>query len=144
MLYYSLYIFSTGIIGTIVMYLDSKSFLPLLTTVHINLHNAKNGIKYLQGSFYFWLIALSNSLNIQGVILVLSLFVEPGMIVLYSTHKMIGNFTSYIGNVFQAPLWPEFTKLYETNKKELNKLIFNSINIIMFLNIIVPPIHRSC
>ena len=137
MLYYSLYFLFTGIIGTFVIIFDSKKSFPLLSNVNINFTNAKRGIKYLKGSFSFWLIAISNSLNIQGIILVLSIYVDPSTIVLYSTHKMIGNFVTYIGNVFQAPLWPELTKLYTLkNIVELKNLILNSIKIIMFLTIV--------
>ena len=137
MFYYSIFFLITGIIGTLVVFIDSKKMFPLLSIVNINLSNAKKGFKFLKGSFSFWLIAISNSLNIQGVILVLSIYVDPTTIVLYSTHKMIGNFVSYIGNVFQAPLWPEFTKLFTLNNSiELKNLILNSIKIIMFLTII--------
>ena len=135
MLNYSIFILISGIIGTLIFIIDIRNSFKFITGISINYQNAKKGFEFLRGSASFWIISLSNIINIQGVILVLSLYVSPATVVLYTTHKMFGNMIGYIGSVFQAPFWPEITNLWTLDHKtKLRRLLLKSISIIMLLS----------
>lgn len=79
---------------------------------------ARAGRVHLGGSLYFWLLALSSALNIQGVILVLGMSVPWEVVAVYATHRTASGLIGYIGNLIQFPLWSELTFLHAQGRRE--------------------------
>jgi O-antigen/teichoic acid export membrane protein len=73
--------------------------------------NTKAGITLLRGSFAFWLISLSQTLNSQGFLLLLAILLGDQAVVLYSTHKTASSVIAYSTSLFQPSIWSELSFL---------------------------------
>lgn len=133
--FYAMLFLSTGVIGTIVIVRDSRRVIVACRQIRIGLAEAKRGLKYLRGALQFWLLALGNGLNQQGVLLVLAIFTSPVIVALYATHRTAAGLVGYVGSVLQAPLWPEMSFLWAQNRREeLRKVVLLAISIIMLIS----------
>jgi O-antigen/teichoic acid export membrane protein len=108
-----------GTFGTMVVCWDIRRRVPSTRGVQLRLAAAKTGLVHLSGSLYFWLLAISNALNQQGVVLVLALSGSGAGVALYATHRTACGLVGYVGNLVQAPLWPEFTFLHAQGRKHV-------------------------
>ena len=132
---YALVFFIAGVVGTIVIVWDSRRVMMACRHIRIGLAEAKRGRKYLRGALQFWLLALSNGLNQQGVLLTLALFASPAIVALYATHRTAAGLIGYVGTVLQAPLWPELSFLWaQDRREELHKVLLLAIRLVMLFS----------
>jgi len=132
---YALVFLIAGMIGTMVIVWDSRRKMVACYQIRIGLAEAKRGRKYLRGALQFWLLALANGLNQQGVLLVLAIFASPAIVALYATHRTAAGLVGYFGSVLQAPLWPELSFLWaQDRREELRKVALLAIRIIMLIS----------
>ncbi|MBI5648096.1 MAG: hypothetical protein HY962_14285 [Ignavibacteriae bacterium] len=92
--------------------------LPWIAGLQLTLSAARAGRKHLSGSLYFWLLSVAQSLKQQGVILVIGWASPAAVVALYATHRTAVGLMGYIGNIFQTPLWPEFTFMHARAERE--------------------------
>ena len=124
-----------GVIGTIVIVWDSRREIVVCRQIRIGFAEAKRGRKHLRGAIHFWLLALANGLNQQGVLLVLAIFASPAIVALYATHRTAAGLVGYVGNVLQAPMWPELSFLWaQDRREELRKVVLTAIKIIVLIS----------
>lgn len=130
------FVFLMGaVIGTMVIVWDSRREIVACRQIRIGLAEAKRGRKHLRGAIHFWLLALANGLNQQGVLLVLAIFASPAIVALYATHRTAAGLVGYVGSVLQAPLWPELSFLWAQDRhEELRKVVSSAIRIIMLIS----------
>lgn len=117
-LIYAQLFFLFGVFGAIVNVVDLWFSFGEYVRIKISISNAKKGLKFFKGASYFWFLALTSNINQQTPIIVLGLFSSPLAVSLYVTHKTISNCLNYVGAIFQAPLWPEFSKLLVNDEKK--------------------------
>jgi O-antigen/teichoic acid export membrane protein len=79
--------------------------------VRLSWRNAKTGITLLRGSFTFWLISISQTLNSQGFLLLLAMLLGDQAVVLYSTHKTASSVIGYSTSLLQPSIWSELSFL---------------------------------
>jgi O-antigen/teichoic acid export membrane protein len=79
--------------------------------VRLSWRNAKAGIILVRGSFTFWLISISQTLNNQGFLLLLAILLGDQAVVLYSTHKTASSIIGYSTSLFQPSIWSELSFL---------------------------------
>ncbi len=132
---YALVFLIAGLIGTMVIVWDSRRKMVACYQIRIGLAEAKRGRKHLRGALQFWLLALSNGLKQQGVLLVLAIFASPAIVALYATHRTAAGLVGYVGSVLQAPLWPELSFLWaQDRREELRKVALLAIRIVMLIS----------
>jgi len=132
---YALVFLLGGVIGTMVIVWDSRRKIAACRQIRIGLAEAKRGRKHLRGALQFWLLALANGLNQQGVLLVLAIFASPAIVALYATHRTAAGLVGYVGSVLQAPLWPELSFLWaQDRREELRKMVLSVIRIVMLIS----------
>ena len=129
---YAMLFLAVGVIGTAFIVWDSRRVITACRQIRIGFAEAKRGYKYLRGALHFWLMALANGLNQQGVLLVLAIFTSPVIVALYVTHRTAAGLVGYVGSVLQAPLWPEISFLWaQDRREELRKVMLSAVRIIM-------------
>ncbi len=134
-LVYAVVFWIAGVVGTIVIVWDSRRVITACHHIRVGLAEAKRGKQYLQGALHFWILALSNGLNQQGVLLVLAVFASPATVALYATHRTAAGLVGYVGNILQAPLWPELSFMWAQNRREdLRKVLLLSISLVMLFS----------
>lgn len=132
---YAMLFLAAGVIGTAVIVWDSRRVITACRQIRIGFAEAKRGWKYLGGALHFWLLALANGLNQQGVLLVLAIFASPAIVALYATHRMVAGLVGYVGNILQAPLWPELSFMWAQDRREdLRKVVLSAIRSIMLIS----------
>ena len=132
---YALVFLIVAVIGTMVIVWDSRREMVACRQIRIGLAEAKRGRKYLRGAIHFWLLALANGLNQQGVLLVLAIFASPAIVALYATHRTVAGLVGYVGSALQAPLWPELSFLWaQDRREELRKVVLLAIRFIMLIS----------
>jgi O-antigen/teichoic acid export membrane protein len=120
-----------GIVMSLVVVWDIRRQIPTCREVYIGLAAARDGLRYLGGSFYFWLMAIAGAVNQQGVLLVLTT-ASPAVVALFSTHRAVAGLLRYVGAVLQGPLWPEFSFLWGANRRaDIERLIVMSTGLAM-------------
>ena len=125
---------ASGIILTIFVIWDGQR-IPINCGIRPSLAAALAGRVHLRGSLYFWLLAISNALNYQGVILVLTARLPASNVALYATHRTASGLISYVGNFLQGPLWPELTFLHaQERQQELARISLLVVKLIVFLS----------
>jgi O-antigen/teichoic acid export membrane protein len=97
--------------GTAVIVRDSRTVIAACRSVSISVAATRAGSRHLGGAFYFWLMALAQALNLNGVVVVIAALASPVLVATYVTHRTIAGLVSYPGALLQAPLWPELTFL---------------------------------
>ncbi len=132
---YAAVIFVQGLILTFVIIYDLTRQIPAARKIVIGLHSARVGRKHIRGSVFFWLLTLAYALNFQGIILVLVAMVTPTLVTLFATQRTVVGLLAYIGNLFQAPLWPELTTLHARQRQdELTSIVVLSVKTISLLS----------
>lgn len=132
---YALFFLAVALIGTLFIVWDSRRVIVACRQIRIGLAEANRGRKYLRGALQFWLLALANGLNQQGVLLVLAIFASPAIVALYVTHRTAAGLVGYVGSVLQAPLWPELSFLWaQERREELRQVALLAIRIIMLIS----------
>lgn len=101
-----------GILTTLAVIWDTQRQIPECRGIRLSLDAAREGLAFLGGSLYFWLIALAQAVKQQGVVLVLAALGSPVAVALFSTHRAAAGLQRYIGNLLGGPLWPEFSFLW--------------------------------
>lgn len=91
---------------------DILRHVPASQGISLSLRRARQGRKYLKGSLLFWLLALSGAINQHGIVLVLAAVSNPTTVAIYATHRTAAGLVSYVSAMVQAPLWPEFSRLW--------------------------------
>ena len=123
-----------GIATTLAVWIDIRRGIPATRGVALNWSSAKCGMAHLKGSLYFWLLAISNAMNQQGVVLVLALGGSRTAVALYATHRTASGLIGYIGNLVQSPLWPELTFLHAKGRSDdLTRISLLSIRLVGML-----------
>jgi O-antigen/teichoic acid export membrane protein len=126
---------ATGIIGTLVIIWDIQRQISVCRHIKLKLASIQTGRVYLGGSLYFWLLALANALNQQGVILILAASRSPTLVAIYATHRTISGIIGYVANLFQAPLWPELTFVHaQQNNEKLMRMSLLVVKMVVFLS----------
>lgn len=132
---YAFVIFLQGLILTLVVIYDLTRQIPAARKIKIGLDSARLGRKHIRGSVFFWLLTLAYALNFQGIILVLAAIATPTVVTLFATQRTVVGLLAYIGNLFQAPLWPELTALHATQRQEeLTSIVLLSVKTISLLS----------
>jgi O-antigen/teichoic acid export membrane protein len=108
---YAAGIFGHGILMTMAVIWDTQRQITQCRGVRISFTYAKEGMSYLGGSLYFWIMALAGAINQQGVLLLLTA-VSPVAVALFATHRTVAGLLRYISTLLQGPLWPEFSFLW--------------------------------
>jgi O-antigen/teichoic acid export membrane protein len=109
--------FAASLLPTIYQIFDIRRCVPAVRGTRISWEAARAGFIHLPGSLYFWLLALSNALNQQGVLIVLAFTGSAAGIALFATHRTICGLVGYIGAMVQAPMMPELTFLFSRNQQ---------------------------
>jgi O-antigen/teichoic acid export membrane protein len=124
-----------SLILSAVMVLDLVRQVPFARRAKLNLQMAWMGRQHLSGSLFFWILALANALNYQGIILVLNANVAPALIALYVTQRTAAGLIGYISNLIQPPLWAELTFLHARQRHEdLVRVVLLSVKIVSLLS----------
>lgn len=74
-------------------------------------------------SMSFMSLPLSQSLNTQGMTIIINLFFGPQTVVLFNTTRTLTNFSRSVITNFHNAIWPEFTVAYANNNYERVKKI---------------------
>ncbi len=124
-----------GIVIVVVVYNDSRRYIPAIRGSKFGISAAKAGLVHLRGSLYFWLLAISNALNQQGVVLVLALSGSTAAVALYATHRTVCGVIGYVGSLAQSPLWPELTFLFTKGKlDQLARTVLLAVRVVTILS----------
>jgi O-antigen/teichoic acid export membrane protein len=114
---------AAGLVSSILlaafMVYDASRCIPAIRGSRFGWASARKGFVHLPGSLYFWLIAISNALNQQGVLLVLALTGSSTEVALFATHRTICGLIGYIGSFVWAPLMPELNYLFTRRQQHL-------------------------
>jgi O-antigen/teichoic acid export membrane protein len=102
---------AVGVFGTAIIVRDSRSVIGACRTLRVSASAMRQGTRHLGGALYFWLMALAQALNINGIVLVIAAFASPVAVATYVTHRTIAGLVGYPAALLQAPLWPELTFL---------------------------------
>jgi O-antigen/teichoic acid export membrane protein len=124
---------ASGVLGASLTILDSRRVIPSCRDIRLSLGAMLVGRIHLGGAMYFWLMALAQALNIQGVVLVLVTLGSPIMVATYVTHRTIAGLIAYPGALLQAPLWPELTFLSTGGRvADLRRIAVLAIRVVTF------------
>lgn len=66
----------------------------------------------LKPSLAFMALPISNSINIQGLTLVVGSFLGPATVVYFNTYRTLSRFLIQGAFIINKPLWPEFSRLF--------------------------------
>ena len=134
-LVYAFVLLVANVTSTLVIVRDSRRTIAGCGEIRLSLAAAKRGQQYLRGALQFWLLALANGLNQQGVLLVLGIFASPAIVAVYATHRTAAGLVGYVGALLQAPLWPEFSKLSAQGRREdLRHVALSAIKVVMLVS----------
>jgi O-antigen/teichoic acid export membrane protein len=133
--FYAIYLFVFGGVLTSFIFWDSGRILEGNNrSIEINLKNAQKGLTHLKGSLYFWVLAISQAVKQHGTILILASTASPVFVSIFSTHRILSNFSSYVGILFRGPILPELSFLWANKKNEkLLEVILSSVKGIIIL-----------
>jgi O-antigen/teichoic acid export membrane protein len=134
-LLYAVATLGAGIALTIVIVRDLHRQVPASRNLELSREMARTGRVHLGGSLYFWLLALSSALNLQGVILVLGMSGPWETVAVYATHRTASGLIGYVGTLVQAPLWPELTFLHAQDRGEdLRRTALLAVKVVVLLS----------
>lgn len=126
---------SLGVMNALIVIRDLRQRIPQCRGIRINLITAWAGRVHLKGALHFWLLALAQGLNYQGLILIIGVFNFPAAVAGYATHKTVSGLVGYVGNLLNAPLWPELTFLHAQEEKDkLRRISLLSIKMVVLLS----------
>jgi O-antigen/teichoic acid export membrane protein len=108
---YAFTLFAISVSCSALVILDLWRLVPPLHDVEISWRMAKRGREFLHGSLTFWLISVSQTLNLQGVTIVLSLALSGDAIALFSTHRTVVGLIAAAASVLQPAIWAELSLL---------------------------------
>ena len=149
---FSVTYFISNMIGTAVIVADTRRQIPACRHVRISLAAARAGFGNLAGALHFWLLALANGLNQQGVILVLAALAGRTSVSVYASHRAMAGLVGYAGTVLQGPLWPELTFVHARNDHAgMRSISQAAVQLVLFVSAILavvlwagaPFIYRS-
>ncbi len=133
-IWYAAAILGMGVLTTIVVIWDTRRYIPECRHIRISLENARLGLKHLRNSFYFWLIAVAQVVNQQGVVLVLATVSSPIAVALYATHRTFANISNYGSQLIQGPIFPELSFLWAQKRfSDLKQITFFAIKILTII-----------
>jgi O-antigen/teichoic acid export membrane protein len=119
-----------AVLHTLFVIWDTHRCIPDCGFVRITLGGAWRGRRYLRGSVYFWLLSLAQTMNIQGVLIIIAAIGTPVVVAIYSTHRLLASISGYIGQLLQSPLWPELTMLWAQKRlDQFRRISFLAIKI---------------
>jgi O-antigen/teichoic acid export membrane protein len=132
-------VFAVGVVlvsllTAIVLIRDSRRVIPVCRELSIEWSSFKQGFRHFNGSLYFWLMALAQTVKNQGVLLVAAYFLPPALVAVLTTHRTLSNLSGYIGVLFQGPALPELSFLWaEKRMADFKRISFLGIRIVVFL-----------
>ena len=124
-----------GVLLVLAIVWDTRRCIPGCRSVRISLTEARRGWAYLGGgAIDFWLISVAQSINQQGVVLILAASVSPAVVAVYATHRALSNISAYAGILVEGPLIPELSFLWARQRlSELCKTTFIAMKTVLLL-----------
>lgn len=99
---------------------------------------AWEGRRYLGGSMLFWLGAVSNGLNQQGVVLVVAAVAGASAVTDFATQRTLAGAVGYVSALALSPMWPEMSRLFAQDRMEdLRRLSVGVLRLVVFLSSVV-------
>ncbi len=123
---------AVGAISLVILWLDSRRFLPDAWPLDLSWKTARSGFAALKGSFFNWLVTLSNMVNQQTPLLILAKFAPTHLVALFATHRMIANLAAYAPGIVTGPILPELSYLWSLGKFEaFRRLIVRAVAVMI-------------
>ena len=120
----------------LIMVWDVRRTVPLARSFTFSFQAARQGIRHLRGSMFFWLITFALAINDQGVVLVASEGLGAVAISLFVTHRIVANFLTYPMNIVRGPLQPELTRLAGQGRiAELQRVMLFSVRLMSLISL---------
>jgi O-antigen/teichoic acid export membrane protein len=108
---------SAALTGYIVF--DTRRVIPESRKLVIGLGPAIRGWSRLAGgAWHFWLIAVAQAINQQGIVLIIAGVLTPEAVAVYTTHRTLASIPGYVSALVQGPVMPELSALWAKKRME--------------------------
>jgi O-antigen/teichoic acid export membrane protein len=104
----------SGFALTSFVVLDVRRFLGGLFQIRFTIGALRRSLRMLRGSVEYWVYSLAGALNLQGIVLVVSVAAGNGAVALFVTHRAASSLVTYAGGLLRPALWTELTFMYAT------------------------------
>lgn len=133
LIYAAVFLF-TGVITTSAVIFEARRKIPALRGIVLSWSKAKEGRSLLRGSLVYWVVSLSQILNLQGLLLVLSGFLGDTAVAFFSTHRAAVGIISYPTSLLQPAVWSELSFLVARKQTaRIEKVVVLSVRAVVLL-----------
>src|SRR5262249_6842754 len=133
LVYAAVFLFN-GLIVTGAIIIEARRNIPPLRGIVLSWSKAKEGRSLLQGSLLYLVLSFSQTLNLQGLLLVVSAFLGDTDVALFSTHRTAASIIGYAVSFLQPALWAELSFLVARKQAaRLEKVVVLSVRAVVLL-----------
>lgn len=126
---YAILLLAIAVLHTLVVVVDLRRRLPIVKGLALSWATAKQARSMVRGSLVYWILSLSQTLSMQGILLVLAFGLGDQAVALYATHRTAASIMVYATSLLQPAFWSELSFLViGSNTKKTERLVLLSIS----------------